>query len=86
MSREPLAKSCESSEVEQKWCRFWEDEGLFVMTDLSGPYKGMDRFTCREKLVEQLSAEGYLEKVEDYQHNVERSQRLESNLNHLPLQ
>jgi valyl-tRNA synthetase len=50
-----------------------DDNG--VMTDLAGPYKGMDRFTCRQKLVEQLSAEGYLEKVEDYEHNVGQCDR-----------
>jgi valyl-tRNA synthetase len=50
-----------------------DDNG--VMTDLAGPYKGMDRFTCRQKLVHQLSAEGYLEKVEDYEHNVGQCDR-----------
>lgn len=41
-----------------------------VMTESAGPYKGMDRFICRKKLVEQLSTEGYLQKTEDYEHNV----------------
>ena len=41
-----------------------------VMTQDAGPYAGMDRFACRRELVEQLAAEGYLLKVEDYQHNV----------------
>ncbi len=41
-----------------------------VMTEEAGPYRGMDRFVCRQKLVQQLSAEGYLSKVEDYEHNV----------------
>jgi valyl-tRNA synthetase len=50
-----------------------DDNGL--MTDLAGPYKAMDRFACRQKLVEQLSAEGYLEKVEDYEHNVGQCDR-----------
>ncbi|MBN1566766.1 MAG: valine--tRNA ligase [Acidobacteria bacterium] len=41
-----------------------------IMTESAGPYKGMDRFKCRQKLVEQLSAEGFLVKTEDYEHNV----------------
>ncbi len=45
-----------------------DDSG--TMTEAAGPYKGMDRFACRHKLVEQLTAEGFLEKIEDYEHNV----------------
>ena len=45
------------------------------MTDQAGPYAGMDRFECREKLVHQLSAEGYLVKVADYEHNVGQCDR-----------
>ncbi len=33
-------------------------------------YKGMDRFEARKAIVEDLEKEGYLEKVEDYSHNV----------------
>ena len=40
------------------------------MTELAGPYAGMDRFECRKKIVEDLRKEGLLEKVEDYLHNV----------------
>jgi valyl-tRNA synthetase len=40
------------------------------MTAEAGPYAGMDRFECRKRLVERLAEEGYLLKVEDYQHNV----------------
>jgi len=36
------------------------------MNELAGPYKGMDRFECREKIVEDLEKEGLLEKVEPY--------------------
>ncbi len=46
-----------------------------TMTDSAGSYKGMDRLVCRKKLVEQLSEEGYLLKVEDYQHNVGQCDR-----------
>ncbi len=33
-------------------------------------YKGMDRYEARKAIVEDLEKEGYLEKVEDYTHNV----------------
>ena len=36
------------------------------MNDLAGPYKGMDRFTCREKILDDLKTQGLLEKVEPY--------------------
>ena len=41
-----------------------------AMTKEAGIYAGMDRFACRHELVGKLSAEGYLLKVEDYEHNV----------------
>ena len=46
-----------------------------IMTEAAGNYKGMDRFACRRKLVEQLSAEEYLLKIEDYEHNVGQCDR-----------
>src|SRR5439155_18376380 len=48
--------------------RVIDDDGK--MTAEAGPYAGMDRFACREKLLEQLQADGYLAKVEDYEHSV----------------
>jgi valyl-tRNA synthetase len=45
------------------------------MTEAAGQYKGMDRFACRQKLVEQLSNEGYLLKIDDHQHNVGQCDR-----------
>ncbi len=36
------------------------------MTHLAGPYRGMDRFECREKIVEDLKKMGLLEKIEPY--------------------
>ncbi|MBW2614909.1 MAG: valine--tRNA ligase [Deltaproteobacteria bacterium] len=41
-----------------------------TMNELAGPYKGMDRFECREKILEDLEKAGQLEKVESYQHAV----------------
>jgi valyl-tRNA synthetase len=40
------------------------------MNDLAGPYAGMDRFECRERILEDLEKAGQLEKVESYQHAV----------------
>jgi valyl-tRNA synthetase len=40
------------------------------MNELAGPYKGMDRFECREKILEDLENDGLLEKIESYQHAV----------------
>ena len=40
------------------------------MNELAGPYRGMDRFECREKILEDLREAGLLEKVEPYRHAV----------------
>ncbi|MFC1867721.1 valine--tRNA ligase [Thermodesulfobacteriota bacterium] len=40
------------------------------MNELAGPYKGMDRFECREKILEDLKDSGLLEKSEPYRHAV----------------
>ncbi|MGA2264048.1 MAG: valine--tRNA ligase, partial [Acidobacteriota bacterium] len=40
------------------------------MTAEAGPYAGMDRFSCRDKLVRHLAAEGFLIKVTEYDYNV----------------
>jgi len=45
------------------------------MTEAAGDFAGLDRFEARAKVVERLEAEGYLVKVEPYQHNVGHSQR-----------
>jgi valyl-tRNA synthetase len=45
------------------------------MTEAAGPFKGMDRFVCRKKLVERLSTEENLEKAVDYEHNVGQCDR-----------
>ena len=38
-----------------------------VMNENAGEYEGLDRFKCREKIIERLKAENLLEKIEDYQ-------------------
>ena len=40
------------------------------MTEQAGPYAGMDRFACREKLVSASGGEGFLVKVAEYEHNI----------------
>ena len=41
-----------------------------VMNDAAGPYAGLDRFACREKIVADLDAAGLLVKVEPHRHAV----------------
>jgi valyl-tRNA synthetase len=40
------------------------------MTEEAGKYKGMDRVSCRKKVVKDLETLGYLLKIEDYRHAV----------------
>ncbi|MEJ2009931.1 MAG: valine--tRNA ligase [Acidobacteriota bacterium] len=37
-----------------------------LMTEAAGPYKGLDRYKARERVLDDLRAEGLLEKEEDY--------------------
>ena len=46
-----------------------------TMNAEAGPYEGMDRFEARTKIVEQLQAEGLLERVEAHRHAVGHCQR-----------
>jgi len=41
-----------------------------TLNEEAGPYAGMDVYAAREKLVEDLDAAGYLEKIEDHIHAV----------------
>ncbi|MBM4306779.1 MAG: valine--tRNA ligase [Deltaproteobacteria bacterium] len=45
-----------------------DEEGR--MSKYAGPYHGMDRFDCRERIVEDFKREGILLKTEDYHHKV----------------
>jgi valyl-tRNA synthetase len=40
------------------------------MTSEAGKFKGLDRFKCREVVVNALKQEGLLEKIEPYQHSI----------------
>jgi valyl-tRNA synthetase len=46
-----------------------------LMTDEAGPYKGLDRFVAREKVVHDLGEQGLLEKIEGYPLSVGTCQR-----------
>ncbi len=48
--------------------RVIDDDGN--MNELAGPYQGMDRFECREKILDDLREAGLLEKVEPYRNAV----------------
>ncbi len=46
-----------------------------TLNENAGPYQGQDRFEARTNVVKQLEAEGFLVKVEDYEHTVPYSDR-----------
>ncbi len=46
-----------------------------TLNDYCGKYEGLDRFTAREKIVEDLEKEGLLIKIEEIKHNVGHSER-----------
>jgi valyl-tRNA synthetase len=48
------------------------------MNALAGPYEGMDRFECREKILDDLKKLGLLEKIEPYRHAVGHCYRCKS--------
>jgi len=41
-----------------------------TMNEEAGPYKGMDRFECRKKILADLEAAGLIEKIEDHKNAV----------------
>ncbi len=49
-----------------------------AMNEEAGPYKGMDRFQCRETIVADLDRLGLLEKTEDYHHAIGRCDRCDT--------
>ncbi len=48
------------------------------MTAEAGPYEGMDRFECRRQVVEDLKAQGLIEKIENYEHSIGHCQRCDT--------
>jgi valyl-tRNA synthetase len=49
-----------------------------TMNENAGIYKGMDRFECRKKIVEDLQNEGLLDKIEPYGHAIGHCQRCQT--------
>ncbi len=41
-----------------------------TMTEAAGKYQGLERFRCREKLVEELEEKKFIEKIEEHIHSV----------------
>ena len=46
-----------------------------TMNENAGPYKGLDRFACREAIVKDLQRDGLLVKIEPYSHAIGHCQR-----------
>lgn len=46
-----------------------------TMNELAGEYNGLDRYDCRERLVERIKSEGNLAFIENIKHNVGYSER-----------
>jgi valyl-tRNA synthetase len=59
-------------EIAQRWdlpaVKALDEEG--IMTEAAGPYQGLDRYACREKILKDLKHEKLLEKIENYSHSV----------------
>lgn len=51
----------------------FNDDG--TLSEAAGLYVGLDRFSCREQIVEDLAAAGLLDRTEDYTHSVGVSER-----------
>ena len=45
-------------------CKVMDDHG--VMNEKAGIYQGLDRYECRTRIVEDLEAQGFLDRIEDY--------------------
>ncbi|HHV76497.1 MAG TPA: valine--tRNA ligase [Syntrophothermus lipocalidus] len=49
-----------------------------TMTEAAGPYQGLDRYECRQRLVADLEQKGFLVKVEEHEHAVGQCYRCET--------
>jgi len=61
---------------ELPWVNVMNEDG--VMNENAGPYRGLDRFLCRTKLLEDLDERGLLEKVERHTYVLGRCYRCET--------
>jgi len=48
------------------------------MTEAAGPYRGLDRYECRNKVIEDLQALGLIDKTEEHDHSLGRCQRCQT--------
>lgn len=55
-----------------------DDDAKIIFKD--SPYDGLDRIECRKKIVEDLKAQGFIEKIENYKHNVGTHDRCHTNI------
>ena len=55
-----------------------DDDAKITFKD--SKYDGMDRIVCRKVIVEDLKAEGFIEKIEPYRHNVGTHDRCHTNI------
>ena len=46
-----------------------------TINEKGGAYRGMDRYECRKKIIEDLKKKGYLEKIEDYSYRIGKCYR-----------
>ncbi len=53
--------------------KIMDDHG--VMNENAGKYQGLDRFVCRDQIVKDLEAQGFLDHIEPYQHAVGKCYR-----------
>ncbi|KAB2952352.1 valine--tRNA ligase [Heliorestis acidaminivorans] len=49
-----------------------------IMNEHAGPYEGMDRYSCRKKLVSDLEDKGYLAKIDEHVHAVGQCYRCDT--------
>lgn len=49
-----------------------------IMNENAGPYQGMDRFACREKLVEDLQEAGLLDRIEPHEMSIRHCYRCDT--------
>jgi len=54
------------------------DENAKMIGDIPQRFKGLDRFECRKKIVNELQEGNYIDKIEDYEHNIGHCQRCET--------
>ncbi len=56
------------------------DSKGYMNDNVPNQFKGLDRFKCREKVIKQLEEEGYLVKIEKYDHSVGHCSRCDTTI------